>query len=691
MTKPEAKTRVEKLKQEINRYRYEMHVLDDLSISEAALDALKHELYKLEQEYPELVTADSPTQRVAGKALSGFKKVTHVEPMISIEDVFSSEELEEWLERLKRLEPGAKFDFFSEIKMDGLAMSLVYEDGQFVQGATRGDGRVGEDVTQNLRTIEAIPLVLREPTDKEVAAFLKKYDGKVDVKRVRQALEMRRGRIEIRGEAYMTKKQLEDLNKLLKSRGDATLANPRNAAAGSIRQLDPSVAAERKLSFFGYDLVGDYGLTTHEQAHEFIALLGVPQNPLNRHCATLAQVEKMHAEIYAKREKLAYWCDGIVVNVNNDRLFDRLGIVGKTYRAMAAYKFPAEQGTTIVREITVNVGRTGALTPVAVMDPVQLMGTTVTHASLHNQDEIERLGLKIGDTVIVEKAGDVIPKVIKVLPNLRTGKEKAFKMPTHCPMCGSLVTKREGEVAVMCTNRNCFAQQLARLIHFVGRSAFDIRGIGDRIAEQLLQTGLVHEPADIFELTPGDFLTLEGFADLSSKKLTAEIQAHREVALDRFIQALGIRHVGEETARDLAKAFGSVEHFMEAKKEGLMQVNGIGEVVADSLIEFLADKTQQKSLHRLLKLVKVETVKPAAIGGALAGTSWVLTGTLSALGRDEAKDRIRNLGGEVSESVSKKTSFVVVGEDPGSKYEKAKALGVEILEEQEFLKKIGLT
>ncbi|KAA0205628.1 NAD-dependent DNA ligase LigA [Candidatus Uhrbacteria bacterium] len=688
MTKADAKTRIAKLREQIAKYRYEYHVLDKLEISEAALDSLKHELYKLEQQFPELITKESPTQRVAGKALEGFKKVTHSVPMLSIEDAFTREEADEWLARLKKLEPREHFDFFAEIKMDGLAVSLVYEDGIIVRGATRGDGKVGEDVTQNLKTIEAIPLSLRIPTEREIEHFLKKHHGKLDAKRVRSVLESHHGRIEIRGEAYMTKGQLKTLNAKLKKKGQPLLANPRNAAAGSIRQLDPGIVAERKLTFFGYAMVGEFGTTTHEQAHEMIALLGVPQNPLNRHCKTLDDVEKLHDEVYKKREKLDYWTDGVVVNVNDDRLFKRLGVVGKTPRGMIAWKFPAEQATTVVKDIEVFVGRTGALTPVAVMEPVLVQGTTVTHASLHNEDEIKRLGLKIGDTVIIEKAGDIIPKVIKVLPKFRTGKEKTFHMPKKCPMCGSPVARKSGEVATVCTNKNCFAQQLARLLHFV--NAFDMRGLGEKIAEQLIQKGFVHEPADIFELEPGDFLQLEGFADVSSKKLHKEIQDHREIDLGRFINGLGIRHVGEETAEDLAKHFGSVEAFRKATKEELLAVEGVGGVVADSITEFLRDAKVRQELDRLLDLVHVKRATKRETSGPLKGTTWVITGSLDAMSRDEAKEKIRSLGGDVTESVSKKTSFLVVGEEPGSKYEKAKKLGVTILDEEGFLRKVSM-
>lgn len=686
MTHADAKERIAKLRVAIDRYRYEEHVLDNLSIGEAALDQLKHELYKLEQQFPDLITKNSPTQRVAGKAAEGFKKVRHLVPMISIEDVFSREEADAWLGRAKKLEPAAHFAFFTELKMDGLAVSLVYENGEFTQGSTRGDGRVGEDVTQNLRTIEAIPLSLRVPTEKEIEHFLKKHHGRLDAKRVRALLTTHKGRIEIRGEAFMTKKQLEDLNKKQRKAGLEEYANPRNTAAGSIRQLDPSLVADRKLSFYGYDMVGDYGTTTHEQKHEMIALLGVPQNPFNTLYKSLDEVEKFHRELEKKRDKLPYWFDGIVVNINDDKTFERLGVVGKTPRGSIAWKFAAEQGTTIVRDIEVSVGRTGVLTPVAIMDPVQLQGTTVTHATLHNEDEIRRLGLKIGDTVIVEKAGDVIPKIVQVLPKLRTGKEKEFHFPKKCPMCGSPVERKPGEVAIVCTNRNCFAQQLAKLLHVV--YAFDMRGLGEKIAEQLLQKGLVAEPADVFKLKPGDFLQLEGFAEVSANKLYNEIQAHREVELNRFINSLGIRHVGEETANDLAKTFGSIEAFRHATAEDLEKVEGIGDVVAKSVIAFLHDAYAKKELDHLLAHVHVKKATKRETNGPLTGTSWVITGSLDSMSREDAKERIRNLGGDVSESVSKKTSFVVVGAEPGSKYDKAQKLGVTILDEKEFLKKL---
>jgi DNA ligase (NAD+) len=688
MTKTDAAARIKKLRVEIDRYRYEYHVLDRLEISEAALDALKHELFRLEQEYPDLIVPDSPTQRVAGTVAKGFKKVAHETPMLSLEDVFSREEADEWLARIRKLRPRAEPVLYAEVKMDGLATSVIYDDGLMVRGSTRGNGKIGEDVTMNVRAIESLPLRLRVPSDRETESFLKKHHGAVDVRKVRRTLTSHAGRIEARGETYMLRKELADLNKKLKARDEPILANPRNAAAGAIRQLDPAIAAERHLSFLGWQLLGDLGTTTHEQAHEMMALLGIPTNPLNRLCRVLDAVEAMMDEIGKKRDALPYQIDGIVVNMDDDALFASLGVVGKTPRAAVAWKFAAEQGTTIVRDVVVSVGRTGTLTPVAVMDPVQLAGTTVTHATLHNEDEIKRLGLKIGDTVIVEKAGDVIPKILQVLPKLRTGKEKAFHMPAKCPMCGSPVRRREGEVAVVCTNPTCFAQELAKLLHFVGRSALDIRGIGDKIAEQLLQQGLVHEPADLFTLKPGDLLVLEGFADVSSKKLVDEIQAHRTIPLDRFINALGIRHVGEETAQDLAEAFGTFASFREAAKEKLLSVEGVGEIVADSIVGFFREKREAGRVDRLLDVLTVASAKKRE-KGPLTGTSWVLTGTMEKYSREEAKDLIRQRGGDVGETVSKKTTFVVAGAEPGSKYQKAQKLGVAILDEEGFLKKIS--
>ncbi len=687
MNKQDAKQRISYLREEIDRYRYQYHVLNTLEISEAALDSLKHELYTLEQHYPDLITSDSPTQRVAGEAMAGFKKVQHDVRMLSIEDTFSREETESWLKRIQKLIPGIRVDFYAELKMDGLAVSLEYTDGIFTRGSTRGDGHIGEDVTHNLRTIEGIPLKLRIPSEKEIHAFLKKYTGMVDEKKVR-IIASGFGHIEIRGEVYMKKSQLKKLNFILQKRGDEQLANPRNAAAGSIRQLDPHIASERGLSFFGYALLADSGTTTHEQAHELISLLGIPTNPFNRYCKNIDEVQSLYTDILKKREKLDYLFDGVVVNINNDKIYSDVGIVGKTSRACIAWKYPAEQGTTYVKEIIVSVGRTGALTPVAVMEPVRLAGTTVTHATLHNEDEIKRLGLKVGDTVIVEKAGDVIPKIVQVLTRLRTGKEKTFHMPASCPICGSKVSRQDGEVATMCTDPNCYAKELSRILFATNKHALDIRGLGDKIVEQLMEEGLIREPADIFELTENDLRGLEGFGDVSAKKLVDEIQKHREVALDRFILSFGIRHVGEEMARILARAFENFENVQKASREDLMCIDGIGEIVANSIIEFFQNKKNIERVKNILKYVKPFYTKKGG-AGPLAGTVWVITGTLEKFSREDAQQKIRELGGHIVDSVSKKTTFVVVGEHPGSKANKAELLGVTILHEKDFLKKIA--
>ncbi|MFA6160868.1 MAG: NAD-dependent DNA ligase LigA [Patescibacteria group bacterium] len=689
MNHAQAAERIAKLRHEIDRYRYQYHVLDKLEISEAALDALKHELYKLESEFPDLITSDSPTQRVAGEVAKGFKKVTHDVRMLSLEDVFSFDEAKEWLTRIQKIdERCADKGLYAEVKMDGLAVSLIYQDGHLVQGSTRGDGKVGEEVTHNVKTIESIPLVLRVPSEKELDAYCKKFKGELDEKKLRSNVTKHTGRFEFRGEIYMRRSHLKKLNAELKKRGEAELANPRNAAAGGIRQLDSKIAAERHLSFMGWQAVGDTGTRTHEQAHELMKLLGFPSNEFNTYCESIKDVQKVMDKIGDARDKLDYQLDGVVININDDRAFADLGIVGKTPRGAVAWKFAAEQGTTVVRDIKISVGRTGVLTPVAVMDPVQLAGTTVTHSTLHNEDEIRRLGLKIGDTVIVEKAGDVIPKVIQVLPKLRTGKEKTFHMPTHCPICGSEVTRKEGEVATMCTNSHCFAQELARLRHFVSRDALDIRGLGIKIVETFLQEGIVSEPADLFRIQPGDLGGLEGFGEILSNKLVKEIQDHRKVTLPRFIYALGIRHVGAETAVLLARHFHSFDKLREATLEELDTIEGVGDVVAKAIYEFLHDKEEMKHVEHVLEFVNVGRETSDVRRGPFTGTSWVFTGSLESMSRDQAKEKVRALGADVSESVSKKTTYVVVGADPGSKADKAKKLGVEILSEEEFLKKV---
>ncbi len=661
MDKNGAKKRIKKLKKEINHHRYLYHVLDHQEISDAALDSLKHELHELEQQYPDLITPDSPTQRVGGEPLDKFEKVKHRVPMLSIEDVFSLEELQDWQKRIKKLMPRAEFDYFAEVKMDGLAISLVYQDGVLITAATRGDGKIGEDVTHNIKTIEAVPLKLRE--SKEVKSL--------------------KGRIEIRGEVFMDKKIFEKLNKEQEKKGEKTFANPRNAAAGSVRQLDPKITASRQLDFCGYNLITDLGQETHEKAHKLMRLLGVKDNPLNMHCADLNDVQRFYEKVQEQRDKLNYWTDGIVVTINNIKLFKKLGVVGKAPRGVIAYKFPAEQATTIIENVKFSVGRTGVLTPVANLKPVSIGGTTVSHATLHNIDEIKRLGIEIGDTVILEKAGDVIPKVIEVLPNLRTGKEKEIKIPQKCPICGSEVKREKGEVGLYCTNPNCFAKEKEKIIHFVSKKGMNIEGLGSRIVEQLLNAGLIASPADLHKLKAGDIEPLERFAEKSAQNIIEAIKNSKRVSLPRFLFALGIRHVGEETAIDLAQYFGSLNKIKNASLEDLEKVADIGEVVAKSIYDYFHDKKNLQVIDELLKYIEIEKIKKTK--QTLAGKSFVLTGSLDAMTRDEAKLRIREFGGDVSSSVSKNTDYVVAGEEPGSKYNKAKKLGVKIISEKEFL------
>ncbi len=684
MDKKEAKKRIEKLKEEIAHHRYLYHVLDRQEISDAALDSLKHELYELEQMFPEFKTPDSPTQRVGGKPLEKFEKVNHEIPMLSMEDVFSFEGLEAWKRRIQKILPEENFDYYTELKMDGLAISLIYENKVLKTAATRGDGKVGEDVTNNIKTIDAIPLKLRIPSEAEINNFFKKFNTKLHREKIKKNLREFSGRIEVRGEVFMHKKVFERINKEQRKKNLPEFANPRNVAAGSIRQLDPKITAGRDLDFFAYDLVSDLGQTTHEQSHEMARLLGIKTNPFNILCKSLEEVDNFYKKIQKKRDKLSYWIDGIVVNVNSISNFKKLGIAGKAPRGMIAYKFPAEQATTIVREVDFQVGRTGALTPVATLDPVRVAGTTVKHATLHNIDEIERLGLKIGDTVILEKAGDIIPKIIKVLPKLRTGKEKKIKIPEKCPNCDSPVERKRGEVALYCSNPKCFAKEKESVIHFVSRKAFDIEGLGEKIVEQLIDEGLIAGPADIFTLTKGDLEPLERFAEKSADNLIKSIEASKEISLSRFLYALGIRHVGEETAMILANYFGDLEKIKKADLEELEQIPDIGSVVAGSIFDYFSDSDNLEMIDKLLKNgISIKKVKKQK--QSLTGKSFVITGTLETLGRDQAKEKIRSRGGKASSSVSKNTDFVLTGENPGSKYDKAKKLGIKIIDEKEFL------
>jgi len=663
MTKQEVEKRIKKLKKVINHHRYLYHVLDKQEISDTALDSLKKELFDLEQEFPELITPDSPTQRIGGKPLEKFKKVKHIRSMLSFNDAFSEEDMEDWVSKTSKLltkKEASEIDFFCELKIDGLAIELIYQNGVLKTGSTRGDGIIGEDITQNLKTIEAIPLSLKEAEHRSRTSK----------------------QLVVRGEVFIPKKEFE--------RFKTTYANPRNLAAGSVRQLNPKVTASRNLDSFIYDLVDrDQVSDTHEQKHKILKELGLKTNPYNRYCKDLPEVFKFYKDIQKIREKIPYEIDGLVVVVNSNKVFEKLGNIGKAPRGAIAFKFPGKQATTIVEDIKIQIGRTGALTPVAYLKPVQVGGVIISRATLHNEDEIKRLGIKIKDTVIVARAGDVIPDIIKVLTDLRTGREKEFKMPEQCPVCGSKVKRLKGESLIRCLNLNCFAQKKEYFYHFVSKSAFDIEGLGMKIVDQFIEENLVSDPADLFELKQGDLLPLERFGEKSAENAIKAIQNKKEITFPRFIFALGIRNVGEETSLDLSKQFGGLEKLQKAKLEELENIHDVGPIVAKSIYNWFREKRNIEYLEKLKRVVKIKNYELRVRNKKLDGKSFVLTGGLESMTRDQAKERIRQLGGDISESVVKATDFVIVGSEPGSKHDKAKKLGVKIINEEQFLKLIS--
>ncbi|MDP4000014.1 MAG: NAD-dependent DNA ligase LigA [bacterium] len=659
-TKAEAKQRIAKLREEINHHRYLYHVEDRSEISPEALDSLKHELAQLEERFPELVTPDSPTQRVEGAVAKGFRKVTHSRPMLSLVDVFDPDEFRAWESRIEKLvgspERPVSPGYFAELKYDGLAIAIRYEKGVYQQAATRGNGRIGEDVTTNVRTIESVPLRLREPVT-----------------------------VEVRGEVYMPYADFEKVNKAQEKAGKPTYANPRNLAAGTLRQLDPKLVAARPLAFVAYALLDD-SLPTHADEHDRARKLGFPTGRFDRVCKDTDEVVAFWQEMEKKRQSLPYQIDGTVVTVNDRKLFRRLGVSGKAARGNVAFKFAPEQVTTKVNDIRVNVGRTGAVTPFAVMEPVQVAGTTVSRATLHNEDEIARKDIRVGDTVILQKAGDIIPEVVQPLPKLRTGKERKFRMPKTCPNCGTKLVRPEGEAVTRCPNPDCFAMEAGRLEHFVSKDALDIDGIGEKLVRQLLEEGLIRDPADLFALKAGDLEPLEKFAEKKSQAVIDGAQAARTVPLGRFIYALGIRHVGLQTALDLADEFETLAKFRKATAEALESVEGVGEVVAEEVEAWLKAPANLKLLDRLAKEVKV--TKPQKTD-ELAGLTFVVTGTLSDISREEAQQRIRSKGGKATGSVSKETDYVVAGDNPGSKLAKAEKLSVKIIDEGRLNKLLG--
>ncbi len=668
MTKAQAAKRIEKLRQLINNYRYHYHVLDESIMSEAAADSLKHELSELETEYPELITPDSPTQRVAGAPLPGFQTVQHSQRMLSLNDVFTESEVAAWIDRITKLLPaGVKLEYFMDVKMDGFACALVYENGLLIRGITRGDGLVGEDITANVRTIESVPLRL-EPNHK-MEQFLS-------------------GRTEVRGEIVMYKKDFEALNTERKAKGLPLFANPRNTAAGTVRQLDPNLVAARRLHFRAYDLLRDNAqeVPTYTFAYEALGNLGFLVNKDASVSENLEGIMAFASKWETKRQELPFNTDGLVIKVNDRARYARLGIVGKAPRGAVAFKYPAEQSTTKVKDIFVSIGRTGAATPVAMLEPVVVAGSTVQMATLHNESEVRRKDIRIGDTVIIHKAGDIIPEVVEPLVSLRDGTEKAFVMPSHCPECNTKLVKLKADEAVWrCPNEQCPSRVWKRIQHYASKAALDIEGLGEKNVIALLDAGLIKDTADIYTLKKEDVMQLERFAEVSATKLVNAIQAKKKPPLARFIYGLGIRHIGTQTAIDIANHFRSLEALQAATIDELSAVEGVGEVVAESIVEWFAQPTNQALLKKFARLgVKPEEVK--RVGGPLSGKNFVVTGTLESMSREEAAEKIRALGGTFQSSVGQDTDYLVVGANVGaSKLTKAKKLGTKQINEQKLL------
>ncbi len=669
---PEVIERVKKLREEIEYHNYRYYVLDSPVISDAEYDALMRELKELEEKYPELVTPDSPTQRVGFPPAKEFRQVPHAEPMLSLDDAFSEEEVYEFDRRVKRflgLPEEEKIEYTVEPKIDGLAVELVYENGVFTVGSTRGDGYVGEDVTNNLKTIKSIPLRLM------------RHEGLPIPKR-----------LDARGEVYMEKEKFKKLNEERLARGEPPFANPRNAAAGSLRQLDPNITAKRPLDifFYGVGKVEGYEFKTQWEVLTTLPKWGLKTNP---HCRLVKGIEeaiKYHHEMEEKRESLPYEIDGIVIKVNDLSLWEKLGTKARSPRYALAYKFEPTQVTTQVLDIVLQVGRTGAVTPVAVLKPVRVGGVIVSRATLHNEDEIRRKDIRIGDWVLVQRAGDVIPEVVMVIKERRTGKEKPFEMPKTCPVCGSPLVKKPGEAVWRCPNKNCYAQLVRHLQHFASRNAMDIEGLGEKVAKALVDAGLVRDVGDLYYLKVEDLLQLPGFALKKAKNLYEAIQKSKKTTLARFLYALGIRHVGEVVAQILAEHFKSLDRLMNASVADLMAIPGIGPEVARSVVEFFRNPRNRETIEKLLKAgIEFVDVEEGEKEKPLKGLTFVFTGALKSMTRDEAKKRVQALGGRVASDVSRNVDYVVVGEKPGSKFQRAQRLGLKIINEDEFLKMIG--
>ncbi|MFE4811928.1 NAD-dependent DNA ligase LigA [Peribacillus simplex] len=662
-----AEKKVLELQTLLNQYSYEYYVMDQPSVPDAEYDRLLRELIEYEEEFPELQTADSPTQRVGGAILDMFEKVEHTTPMLSLGNAFNESDLRDF-DRKVRQSVGDDFSYVCELKIDGLAVTLQYENGYFVRGATRGDGTIGEDITANLKTIKSIPLKLREPVA-----------------------------IEVRGEAFMPKKSFESLNKAKEERGEEPFANPRNAAAGSLRQLDPKLAAKRNLDIFLYAIAnfGETGFRSHSEGLDLLDRLGFKTNRERKTCSNIEEVIAYIVEWTEQRPNLAYDIDGIVVKVDSLEQQDELGFTAKSPRWAIAYKFPAEEVITTLRDIELNVGRTGVLTPTAVLDPVRVAGTTVQRASLHNEDLIREKDIRIGDQVVVKKAGDIIPEVVNVLAERRTGEEVEFKMPTECPECNSELVRLEGEVALRCINPKCPAQIREGLIHFVSRTAMNIDSLGEKVISLLFKEELIQDVADIYKLTYDQLIALERMGDKSVNKLLQAIEASKTNSLEKLLFGLGIRHVGSKAAKTLAREFGTMEALSKASREDLTAINEIGDKMADSIVAYF----ELEEVHALLNELEAAGVNltfkgPRAVAieeidSAFAGKTVVLTGKLHQLTRNEAKEKLEALGANVAGSVSKKTDLVIAGEDAGSKLEKAESLGVMVWDEERLIEELN--
>ncbi|MGC9070600.1 MAG: NAD-dependent DNA ligase LigA [Elusimicrobiales bacterium] len=664
MTEKEAAKRIEELKRVINRHNYLYYVENKPEITDLEFDKLLNELKELEKRFPNLITPDSPTQKVGGMASSDFKPVKHTPPMLSLDNCYSEEELNEWYERIKKIIKTNEFDLICEAKIDGLSCAVEYRDGLFFKASTRGDGQIGEDVTENVKTIPSLPLKIDTPKNSI---------------------------IEFRGEVYLTKKEFEEINLQQIKNGEEPFSNPRNAASGSLRQKDPRITAKRKLRFAVHSYGRIEGFNepkTQEEYFELSKKLMIPINPFWKKVKNLNEVIEFYNEMSEKRNMLDFEIDGVVVKVNDFDLRKILGETAKNPRWAIAFKFKAEQAKTLLKDVIFSVGRTGIVTPVAVLEPVRCGGVIISSSTLHNFDEIKRLDVKIGDKVIVERAGDVIPKIVRAVKEERNGNEKEIKIPSKCPSCNSELFREENEVYIRCINPNCAAQLKKSILHFASRDAMNIEGLGENTVDDLLEKGLIKKISDIYHLKKEDLLKLELFKDKKAENLLKQIENSKKQNLDKVIYALGIRHVGEKTARTLSEKFKNIDSLMNAKLDELSSIAEIGPIIAQSIYNFF----NQKSVRTLIKELKDAGINmnyhEEKRGEKLKALTFVFTGELKNMTRADAENKVMELGGKVSSSVSSKTSFVVVGENPGSKYEKAKKIGVKIINEDEFLKMI---